>query len=109
MLVRLEYVTGLSYNAQGFAFKDVRIPEINLEESGAREMGWMPEGWVRVDGPVPEHWNLRIVRWTSTGVSVDPLPVGADGTASFALDPRATRSTLVIAPAAPRTLLSANY
>jgi hypothetical protein len=52
---------------------------------------------------------LRLVRWTASGVEVDSVPVGPDGHASVALDPSATRSVLVVAPIAPRTLQPANY
>jgi immune inhibitor A len=109
VLLRFEYVTDQSYNGQGFALKDVRIAQIGLDEPGAVEAQWAPAGWVRVDGPVPERWNLRLVRWTPGGIVVDPVAVASDGSASFALDATATRSTLVIAPTAPRTLLPANY
>jgi hypothetical protein len=109
VLLRFEYVTDQSFNGQGFALKDVTIPQIGLDEAGAVENGWTAEGWVRVDGPVPEHWNLRLVRWTAGGVAVESVPVGADGSATLALDPAASRSTLVIAPTATRTLLPASY
>ena len=109
VFVRFEYVTDQSFNGQGFALKDVTIPQIGLNESGAVEGGWTAEGWVRVDGPLPEHWNLRLVQWTPAGVAVKTLPVNADGAATFGLDPTAARSTLVIAPTAPRTLLPGNY
>jgi immune inhibitor A len=109
VLLRFEYVTDQSYNGQGFALKDVRIPQVGLDEPGAVEGAWTPSGWVRVDAPVPEHWNLRLVRWTSSGAVVDPVAVDANGSAMFTLDPTATRSTLVVAPTAPRTLASANY
>src|SRR5207302_1455889 len=92
-----------------FAFKDMRVPELGLDEPGAAEAAWQPEGWLRVDAPVSENWNLRLVRWTPAGVLVDALPVRVDGTATFALDETATRTTLVVAPSAPRTLLPANY
>jgi immune inhibitor A len=107
--LRFEYVTDQSYNAQGFAFKDFRIPELGIDETGASDDAWLAEGWVRVDAPIVERWNLRLVRWMRGGVSVTPVPVAADGTATFALDERATRATLVIAPTAPRTLVPANY
>ncbi len=87
----------------------VRVLELGLEEPGANETAWGSEGWVRVDAPVPERWNLRRVGWTPTGISVDPIAVDANGSASFAVDPVASRTTLVIAPTAPRTLLPANY
>jgi immune inhibitor A len=109
ILLRFEYVTDQSFNGQGFAFKDVTIPQLGLNEPSAVEGPWTAEGWVRVDAPVPEHWNLRLVRRTPSGTNVDPVPVSVDGSATFALDPTASRSTLVIAPTAPRTLLPGNY
>jgi immune inhibitor A len=109
ILLRFEYVTDQSFNGQGFAFRGVSIPQLGIDEPGAAEGAWVAEGWVRVDAPVPEHWNLRLVRWTPGGITVDSVPASADGSATFALDPTASRSTLVIAPTAPRTLLSGNY
>jgi hypothetical protein len=109
VLLRFEYVTDQSYNGPGFAFKDVRIPELGLDEPGAVEDVWSPEGWVRVDAPIRERWNLRLVRWTASGVSVDPVAVQPDGTATIPLDEAASRSVLVVAPTAPRTLVPANY
>jgi hypothetical protein len=109
ILLRFDYVTDQSVNLQGFAFKDFRIPQLGIDESGALDGPWTPDGWVRVDGPIPEHWNLRLVRWTSSGVTIDPIAVDADGAATITLDQDTTRSTLVVAPTAPRTLLPANY
>ena len=109
ILLRFEYVTDQSYNGQGFALRDVRIPQIGLDEPGAVEGAWTPDGWLRVDAPIPEHWNLRVVRWTPQGVRVDPVAVDVDGTASFKLDESASRSMLVVAATAPRTLLPASY
>ncbi len=109
MLLRFEYVTDQSYNGPGFAFKDLRIPEIGLQEPGAVEDAWTSEGWLRVDAPIPERWNLRLVRWSGVGTTVETVPVDADGNATVALDPGAQRSVLVLAPTAPRTLLPANY
>jgi hypothetical protein len=111
VLLRFEYVTDQSYNGQGFALKDVEVPQLGLQEPGASESAWdSSEGWLLVDAPLPEHWNLRLVRWLADGVHVDPVPVGPDGVASVRLDNEtASRSVLVVAPTAPRTLLPANY
>src|SRR5262249_4834831 len=109
VLLRFEYVTDQSYNGPGFALRNLAIPESGLNEPGAIDDPWTAEGWVRIDAPVPERWNLRLVRWRPDGVIVDSLGVALDGVATFPLDPTATRSTLVIAPTAPRTLVSANY
>jgi hypothetical protein len=109
VLLRFEYVTDQSYNGPGFALRNVTIPELNLSEPGAAEGPWTAEGWLRVDAPIPQRWNLRLVRWTPAGVVVDPIGVGLDGSGTFPLDETATRTTLVIAPTAPRTLVPANY
>jgi hypothetical protein len=109
ILLRFEYVTDQSYNGEGYAFRDVRIPQLGLNEPGAAEVPWSSDGWVRVDAPIPERWNLRLVRWTPAGVSVDPVAVDADGTATVQLDDLSVRNLLVIAPTAPRTLVPANY
>ena len=109
ILLRFEYVTDQSFTGQGFAFKDLRIPQIGLDEQGAVDGPWAAEGWVRVDGPIPERWNLRLVQRTPRGATVDPIEVDAEGAASFALDESATRTTLVVAPTAPRTLLPGSY
>ncbi len=102
-------MTDQSYNGPGFAFKDLRVPEIGLDEPGAVEDAWSAEGWLRVDAPIPERWNLRVVRFARAGTSVEPVPVDADGNASIALDRTAQRTVLVLAPTAPRTLVPANY
>jgi immune inhibitor A len=109
VLLRFEYVTDQSYNGPGFAFKDLRIPEIGLDEPGAIEDAWNAEGWMRVDAPIPERWNLRLVRTSPDGTTVDSVPVDADGNATIALDGSTRRNVLVVAPTAPRTLVPANY
>lgn len=109
ILLRFEYVTDQSYNGAGFLLRDFSIPELGLDEPGAVEDAWNAEGWVRVDAPIPEQWNLRLVRFLNDGTTVDRLPVDSDGNATFDLSPAARRTVLVIAPTAPRTILPANY
>ncbi len=109
VVLRFEYVTDQSYNAQGFALRDVAVPEVGIFEPGVADNAWQAEGWVVVDAPVPERWNLRLVRWRPDGISVEPLGVALDGSASFPLDASATRCVLVIVPTAPRTLVPGNY
>jgi immune inhibitor A len=110
VLVRFDYVTDQSYNGQGFALRNLAVPELDVADIGpGPDTAWTAEGWVRVDAPIPERWNLRLVSWTARGIRVDPIGVALDGSATFPLDPTATRTTLVIAPTAPRTLVPANY
>ncbi len=109
VLLRFEYVTDQSYNGQGFSLRGLSVPELDLSEPGAVEDAWQADGWVVVDAPVPQRWNLRLVRYRPDGTYVDVIDVAPEGSATFTLDPEATRSTLVVAPTAPRTLVPANY
>lgn len=108
-LLRFEYVTDQAYNGQGFAFSDFAVPELGISEPGASDASWAAEGWLRVDGPIPEQWQLRLVQWLPSGVRVDPVPVDERGLAEASLDESASRGVLVVAPTARRTLQSASY
>jgi immune inhibitor A len=109
-LLRFEYVTDQGFNGQGFAFRNLRVPQLALFEPAAAEAGWLADGWVRVDAPVPQRWELRVIRWLTDGsVRVEAVPVAANGSATFPLVDDAERSVLVVAPSAPRTLQPASY
>lgn len=108
--VRFDYITDQGYTGQGFALKDLAIPEQGLAEMGAGlARAWEPDGWVRVDAGLPERWNVRLVRWTPDGTFVDAVEVGPDGRARVELDPSATRQVLVVAPTALRTIVPSDY
>ena len=65
-LFRFEYVTDQAYNGEGFALADFAVPELGLNEPGAVEGSWSADGWVRVDGPLPEHWQCGwYAGWTA--------------------------------------------
>jgi immune inhibitor A len=109
ILLRFEYVTDQGYNGRGFAFDDLEVAQLGLIDDSESDDAWVAEGWLRVDAPLPQRWNLRLVRWLADGVRVDPVPVGADGDAVFALDAAPTRTVLVVAPTAPRTLEPSSF
>ena len=85
-------------------------PPARSRRARRRRRPWIAEGWVRVDAPVPEHWNLRLVRWTPSGVSVDPVPVDSrrHGHAS-PLIPQRPAAPWSSRPTAPQTLLPGDY
>jgi immune inhibitor A len=107
--LRFEYVTDQGYNGRGFAFDGLELAQAGVLDDPETDGAWTAEGWLRVDSPLPQRWNLRLVRWLSDGVRVDPVPVDADGQAVFALDEAASRTVLVVAPTAPRTLEPGSY
>jgi hypothetical protein len=112
VLVGFEYLTDQGYSARGFAFDDFEIPEIGLFDDSESESpdGWQANGWVRVDAPIPQTWELRRVDWfADRPAEVTVIEVGEDGSATVDTSFTATRSVLVIAPTAPRTLERAPY
>ena len=109
VLLRFEYLTDQGYNARGFAFDDFQVPEIGLRD-GADGGPWTANGWVRVTGPIRQPWSLRLAKWDASGaVSVAEVAVDRTGAATITTDPSASRTVLVIAPTAFRTLEPASY
>ena len=104
ILLRFEYVTDQSYNGR-LCLQRPAHSRLGLDEPGAVEHAWNAEGWLRVDAPIPERWNLRLVRWTRAETTVEPVAVDADGHGDRRHSIRRPRAVLVIAPTAPRTLV----
>lgn len=109
VLLRFEYVTDQGYNAAGFAFRSFEVAPAPPREDDTGGSAWASEGWVLVNGPVPQPWSLQRVTWSGGSVTVEPVPVDAAGSAEVPLDPAAERTVLVIAAMAPRTLEQASY
>ncbi len=109
ILVRFEYLTDQGYSAQGFALRDFRVPEIGMVDGPGPSAGWQADGWLWIDAPLPERWQVRLVRWTSEGVYVDPVDVPERGQTLFETGGATNRAVLVVAPTAPRTLQPGRY
>lgn len=88
---------------------DIRIPELGYAddvESG--DGGWQAEGFVRTDGVLPQHWELRLVRTAGGRTTVETLPVDETGAARASFAP-GERGVLVILAATPHTTERAAY
>lgn len=110
VLLRFWQINDQGFNAPGIFIDDIRVPELGFSddvESG--QNGWQAEGFVRVDGDLPQQWELRLVRIDSSGaITVEPLPVDTSGTASGSLA-SGERGVLVVIAATPHTTERANY
>lgn len=67
---------------------NIAIPEIGFRddvESGTGD--WEAAGFVRIDGDLPQQWELRLVRTATNGqITVEALEVNADGVATATLN-----------------------
>ncbi|NTU81094.1 MAG: hypothetical protein HGA45_17220 [Chloroflexales bacterium] len=110
ILVRFWQINDQAFNAPGMLIDDLSVPELGYSddvESG--DGGWQPEGFVRVDGDLPQRWELRLVRIAADGATaVEPLAVDATGAASASLAP-GERGVLVVIGATPHTSERASY
>lgn len=108
LILRFSLITDDAYNAPGMVIDDIRIPEINFSDNADQGDGWTAGGWVRTDNRLPQQWALRLVRFGSTGVTVEPLMPDELGRAQAQLAP-GERAILVIAAATPHTTERAEY
>lgn len=110
ILLRFWQITDQGFNAPGMLIDNISILELGFRddvEAGAGD--WQAEGFVRVDGDLPQRWELRLVRTSADGVTiVEPIPVRADGASGFQLEP-GERGVLVVLGATPHTTERAAY
>lgn len=59
ILLRFEYVTDDSYNADGFAIDGVEIPEIGFHGTTNTDDGWTAQGFVRITNQWPESYLVE--------------------------------------------------
>lgn len=83
VLLRAEYTTDDSYNAQGLAIDDISIPELGYTDDAEHDNGWQGDGFVRVDNMLPQSYYLAVVRFSAGGVDVQAIPIAANNIASF--------------------------
>jgi hypothetical protein len=80
VLLRFEYVTDDAVNEAGFLLDDISIPEIGFEDNSENGTnGWASEGWLLTDNRLEQRWLVQLIRSNNNEVSVETLPVGADG------------------------------
>ena len=110
--VRFEYLTDVSITKQGLALDNLGIEELGLLD-GAEEVGsvWKPEGFLRIQQRVAQHWTVALVlRGADGAATVQPLALSARNTAGATFDvPRGGEVTLVIGAMSPFAQRAARY
>jgi len=89
---------------------NIAIPEIGFRddvESGTGD--WEAAGFVRIDGDLPQLWELRLVRTASDGrITVEALVPDATGAATATLNPN-ERGVLIVIAATPHSSERSQY
>jgi hypothetical protein len=82
--LRFEYITDAAVTGQGFLLDDVSIPAINYNEGfESGDGGWVGAGFVRIQNVLPQTFRLALITHSTTGTSVEILPINADETAQI--------------------------
>ncbi|MBX0326780.1 immune inhibitor A [Oscillochloris sp. ZM17-4] len=110
VLLRFWQINDQGFNAPGMLIDNIAIPELGFSDDVEQGAGdWQAAGFVRVDGDLSQHWQLRLVITAADGsVRVEPLSVGADGRAAARLAP-GERGVLMVMGATLHTTEVASY
>ncbi len=110
VLLRFWQINDQAFDAPGMLIDDLRIPELGYSdnvESG--DGGWQAQGFARIDGHLPQLWELRLVRTAADGtISVEPVTVDALGAATATLA-EGEQGVFVVIGATPYTSEHATY
>jgi immune inhibitor A len=104
ILIRFEYVTDDSYNADGFAIDDVEIPEIGFKDTAASDHGWHADGFVRIDNRWPEKYLVEVLSPSgSPPVQTMQLDASQHGSMKIAAGQTVTVAVAGLAPITTHT------
>lgn len=110
ILLRFWSVNDQGVHAPGMLIDNIAIPEIGFRddvESGTGD--WDAVGFVRIDGDLPQLWELRLVRTASDGrITVEALVPDATGAATATLNPN-ERGVLIVIAATPHSSERSQY
>ncbi|MGQ9483151.1 hypothetical protein [Chloroflexus sp.] len=110
ILLRFWSINDQGVHAPGILIDNIAIPEIGFRDDVEAGIGdWEATGFVRIDGDLPQLWELRLVRTAADGqMSVDVVAPDADGVATATLNP-GERGVLVVIAVTPHTSERARY
>ncbi len=111
--VRFEEVTDDAVNLQGFAVDQIRIPELNFQDSAGSANGWVSNGFIRSNNVLPEHYDVQALIYAGSTFTVTPMAVDlATGQGTLTIPGFGTQVThvvLIVSADAPETTLLAHY
>ncbi|KAF0107549.1 MAG: hypothetical protein FD146_1583 [Anaerolineaceae bacterium] len=84
--LRFEYVTDTAVIGEGLLLDDVSIPAIGYStDFETDDGGWTAAGFARVQNVLPQTFRLALITRSSSGTTVQIIPVAADQTADIPL------------------------
>lgn len=110
VLLRFWSINDQGVHAPGIIIDNIAIPEIGFYDNVEAGPGdWEAVGFVRIDGDLPQHWELRLVRIATDGqITVETLITNAAGEATVNLN-SGERNILVVIAVTPHTSERAQY
>ncbi len=112
ILIRFEMVTDDAVNKPGLLIDDMAIAEIGWQDDGeSGAAGWTSEGWILTDNSVMQGWLVQILEIGDGMVTVERLPVAADGIGELRIDnmDELDEVMVMVSALAPVTTEKANY
>ncbi|HEX6479510.1 MAG TPA: hypothetical protein VF043_11755 [Ktedonobacteraceae bacterium] len=111
--VRFEEVTDDAVNLQGLAVDQIRIPQLNFQDSVDSDNGWVSNGFIRSNNVLPEHYDVQALIYAGSTFTVMPMTIDlaiGQGTLTIPrFGTKATRIVLIVSANAPETTLLAHY
>lgn len=104
VLIRFEYITDGSTYGTGFAVDNISVPEIGFLDDGADESEWDAEGFLAVDGSLPQRWLVQVIDIDSR--DVEHLDLDGDNVGTALLG---RRSVIVVSAVTEGTSEQAPY
>jgi hypothetical protein len=84
--LRFDYITDAEVNGEGFLLDDLSIPASGYtEDFESGNGGWVGAGFVRIQNILPQTFRLALITHSTTGTTVDILPINADETEQIAV------------------------
>ncbi len=116
ILLRFWQISDDAFNAPGLLIDNIRIcsntvaDQCVLEDDVEAGYGdWQAEGFARIDGELPQTWELRLIHTGANGdLSVRNIPTDSAGQATIRLETN-ERAILVVAATTPHTTEPASY
>jgi immune inhibitor A len=112
ILLRFEMVTDDAMNKPGLMIDNLAISEIGYQDDGESGPGdWQADGWLLTDNSVSERWLVQLISANSEGITVQRMPVEADGRGQLSVPalPANTEVALVVSALAPMTTEPGTY
>jgi hypothetical protein len=111
--VRFEEVTNDTVNLQGFALDQIRIPQLNFQDTVTSDNGWVSNGFIHSNNVLPEHYDVQALIYSGSTFTIMPMTVDlATGQGTLTIPGFGTQAShvvLIVSANAPETTLLAHY